>query len=32
MSEVLTRGFAEAGGAVVLFQPDFPVPNGRRLF
>jgi tRNA-binding protein len=32
MSEVLTLGFADSGGAVVLFQPDFPVPNGSRLF
>jgi tRNA-binding protein len=32
MSEVLTLGFADAGGAVVLFQPDQPVPNGSRLF
>jgi tRNA-binding protein len=32
MSEVLTLGFADEGGAVVLFQPDQPVPNGSRLF
>jgi len=32
MSEVLTLGFADAAGAVVLFQPDVPVPNGSRLF
>jgi tRNA-binding protein len=32
MSEVLTLGFADAGGAVVLFQPDKPVPDGSRLF
>ncbi len=32
MSEVLTLGFADMGGAVVLFQPDRPVPNGSRLF
>ncbi|MFG1427980.1 tRNA-binding protein [Roseixanthobacter glucoisosaccharinicivorans] len=32
MSEVLTLGFADAEGAVVLFQPDSPVPNGGRLF
>ena len=32
MSEVLTLGFADAAGAVVLFQPDHPVPNGSRLF
>jgi tRNA-binding protein len=32
MSEVLTLGFADSAGAVVLFQPDCPVPNGSRLF
>jgi len=32
MSEVLTLGFADAAGAVVLFQPDKPVPDGSRLF
>jgi tRNA-binding protein len=32
MSEVLTLGFADAEGAVVLLQPDQPVPNGSRLF
>jgi tRNA-binding protein len=32
MFEVLTLGFADSGGAVVLFQPDYPVPNGSRLF
>jgi tRNA-binding protein len=32
MSEVLTLGFADSAGAVVLFQPDHPVPNGSRLF
>jgi tRNA-binding protein len=32
MSEVLTLGFADSVGAVVLFQPDCPVPNGSRLF
>jgi tRNA-binding protein len=31
-SEVLTLGFADSAGAVVLFQPDRPVPNGSRLF
>ena len=31
MSEVLTLGFADADGAVVLFSPDLPVPNGARL-
>jgi tRNA-binding protein len=32
MSEVLTLGFADSVGAVVLLQPDRPVPNGSRLF
>ncbi|MGJ8479188.1 tRNA-binding protein [Sphingobium yanoikuyae] len=32
MSEVLTLGFADAAGAVMLFAPDKPVPNGSRLF
>lgn len=32
MSEVLTLGFADAGGEVVLFAPDSPVPDGSRLF
>lgn len=32
MSEVLTLGFGEENGAVVLFQPDRAVPNGSRLF
>ena len=32
MSEVLTVGFADAAGQVVLFAPDNPVPNGSRLF
>lgn len=32
LSEVLTLGFADADGAVVLFSPDRPVPNGSRLF
>ena len=32
MSEVLTLGFADEGGAVMLFAPDRPVPNGSRLF
>ena len=30
-SEVLTLGFADGGGAVVLAAPDAPVPNGRKL-
>jgi tRNA-binding protein len=32
MSEVLTLGFPDAGGAVVLIAPDQPVPDGGRLF
>ncbi len=32
MSEVLTLGFGDASGAVILFSPDTPVPNGSRLF
>ena len=32
MSEVLTVGFADEAGAVVLIAPDRPVPNGARLF
>ena len=32
MSEVLTVGFADEAGEVVLFRPDSPVPNGSRLF
>lgn len=31
-SEVLTLGFADAAGAVILFSPDRPVPDGSRLF
>jgi tRNA-binding protein len=30
-SEVLTLGFEDAGGAIVLAQPDRPVPNGRKM-
>jgi tRNA-binding protein len=32
MSEVLTLGFADKEGAVILFAPDHVVPNGSRLF
>jgi len=32
MSEVLTLGFADDDGNVVLFAPDRLVPNGSRLF
>lgn len=32
MSEVLTLGFADSAGEVVLFAPDSQVPNGSRLF
>ena len=32
MSEVLTVGFADDSGQVVLISPDLPVPNGGRLF
>jgi tRNA-binding protein len=32
MSEVLTLGFADEAGAVMLFAPDKRVPNGSRLF
>jgi len=32
MSEVLTLGFPDPEGAVVLFSPDQAVPNGARLF
>jgi tRNA-binding protein len=31
MSEVLTLGFADPDGAVVLAQPGKPVPNGARM-
>ncbi len=31
MSEVLTLGFPDDGGAIVLGGPDNPVPNGARL-
>jgi len=32
VSEVLTLGFADQEGRVVLFSPDQEVPNGSRLF
>jgi tRNA-binding protein len=32
MSEVLTLGFPDADGKVVLIGPSAPVPNGGRLF
>ena len=32
MSEVLTLGFPDAEGKVMLFHPGRPVPNGGRLF
>ena len=32
MSEVLTLGFADEAGQVVLISPDRPVPDGARLF
>ena len=32
LSEVLTLGFPDADGAVVLIGPDLKVPNGGRLF
>lgn len=32
MSEVLTLGFADTAGEVVLFAPDVKVPDGSRLF
>ncbi|MEI9927694.1 MAG: tRNA-binding protein [Sphingomonas sp.] len=32
MSEVLTLGFPDAGGRVVLVRPSVPVPDGGRLF
>ncbi len=32
LSEVLTLGFPDGDGAVVLIAPDLKVPNGGRLF
>ena len=31
MSEVLTLGFADRDGAIVLIAPDRPVPDGARM-
>lgn len=31
MSEVLTLGFADENGDIVLIQPERPVPNGGRM-
>ena len=31
-SQVLTTGFADSNGDVVLATPDLPVPNGSKLF
>ena len=31
MSDVLTLGFPDAENSIVMFSPDFPVPNGARL-
>ena len=30
-SEVLTLGFEDANGAIVLAQPNLPVPDGKKL-
>lgn len=32
MSEVLTLGFADADGEIVLLEPERTVPNGSRMF
>ena len=32
LSEVLTLGFPDADGEVVLIAPNLPAPNGGRLF
>ncbi len=31
MSEVLTLGFEDGNGGIVLIQPSLPVPNGGRM-
>ncbi len=31
MSEVLTLGFSDSNGDIVLLQPERPVPNGGRM-
>lgn len=31
MSEVLTLGFSDKDGEIVLLQPERPVPNGNRM-
>ena len=31
-SEILVLGFPDAGGDVVMIEPNRPVPNGGRLF
>jgi len=32
MSEVLTLGFPDADGHIILIQPEKPVPNGNKLY
>lgn len=32
MSEVLTLGFADSDGHIVLIKPEQAVPNGKKLF
>ena len=32
ISEVLTLGVADENGAIVLLQPERPVPNGQQMF
>lgn len=32
ISEVLTTGFADENGDIVLASVDYPVPNGQKLF